>query len=101
MQREELLHGFDLFLIEKWAHEIPSSDPDLFRKQKIRGEFAFNLARLENSTSPASSQHSTLLLLYFLWNGALTIVLNTRDNFNIAGMSEEKERGPKNNRNKA
>lgn len=82
-QREELLHGFDLYLIEKWAQDIPSPDPALYKKQVSKGAFAFNLAQIEQKITegfqpPARNEHSALLLMYFMWNLILTIVLNCK-----------------------
>ena len=73
-ERESLLRGFDLYLIETWAHQTPSTDPEIFKKQKAEGLFAFNLARIQTPPQP-SSESSALLLLYLLWNTGLAIIL--------------------------
>lgn len=80
-QKAELLHGFDLFLITKYAQEVPESDYLAFNKQKDKGEFFFNLAQLKerqqlNYSHGATSEHSALLLLYMIWNLGLAAYLN-------------------------
>lgn len=76
-QQEELRQGWQLYLVQDWAHEQPSSDPILFTKQVEDGEYAFNLARLdrliESPEMPEifffQKQESTILLvIYILWN---------------------------------
>lgn len=79
-QKQELLYGFDLYLIEKWAHEAPSATPTAFKKQVIKGAFAFNLAQVEQRVAtgfqtPVRNEHSALLIIYFMWNFFLAIAL--------------------------
>jgi hypothetical protein len=73
-QREQLLSGWKMYLIEEWAHEVPERDAFLFAEQAERGEFAFNRTRLE-ALSPDDYLHSysgkeplALLAAYFFWN---------------------------------
>lgn len=69
-QREELLHAWHLYLIKYWAHEIPNQDLQLFHLQVEKGEFFFNLKRLElmqNSSAKMVLQNPFILWLIALW----------------------------------
>lgn len=76
-EQEALLRrGWQLYLIHEWAHQEPSQDLKTFSQQAEEGEFAFDLARLEASTSAPSflsrpfqqQKPLPLLALYLLWN---------------------------------
>lgn len=74
-QREQLLRGWQLYLINQWTGATPSTDPAVFGQQAETGEFAFNVMRLQRvaSTSPPShrpylQEPLWLLALYFFWN---------------------------------
>ncbi len=73
-QQQQLMHGWQMYLVQEWAHETPSQDPKLFEQQAEQGEFFFNVARLKIQTENLSSQplHQKkpllLILIYFLWN---------------------------------
>lgn len=79
-QQEQLLHGWKLYLIQQWAHEQPSAD--IFEKQAEKGDFKFNVARLELiATSPIISktwnekESPLLLICYFVWNVLLAWIV--------------------------
>lgn len=77
IQEEKLRKGWNRYLIQEWAHEIPSDDTAVFAKQVDQGNFAFNVARLEKQPSsfdelPFSGMRQKepvfLLVLYLAWN---------------------------------
>lgn len=87
--RERLLRGWHLYLINEWAREIPSADTTLFEQQVDKGLFAFNIARLQwirdgkgdevvlaGFTSPPSIFR---VLSYFLWNLVFAWMINRRE----------------------
>lgn len=73
-QREELLHGWHLYLIDEFIMENPATDPLLFKEQVARGEFAFNLKRASLISQdpirkhPREKESPLLLNLYVFWN---------------------------------
>lgn len=69
-QREQLLHGWLLYLITEWAHEAPSDDAATFQVQAEKGEFLFNIERLEFVPEKWIQPKTSLLLLcvYLAWN---------------------------------
>jgi hypothetical protein len=75
-QREQLVRGWQLYLVEAWAKQTPSTDPKVFQEQMEAGEFAFNVARLEKmaldnhlSTPPLHKKEPlAILALYLIWN---------------------------------
>ncbi len=81
-QQEELTLGWQLYLIDVWSKEVPSSDPLIYAEQVENGEFFFNLARLkhealENTASPGivpRHQPFVVLLLYLAWNICFALV---------------------------
>lgn len=77
-QRELLLRGWNIYLIQKWAHEKPSEDPNIFKTQTETGEFAFNVMRLEKSQLAFPASHPSLFLmsLYVVWNGFFAWFIN-------------------------
>ncbi|MCC5832065.1 MAG: hypothetical protein JJU12_03375 [Chlamydiales bacterium] len=87
--REQLLKGWHLYLVNEWAQEAPSEEPALFEQQVDKGLFAFNIARLQwirdgkgdevvlaGFTSPPSLFR---VISYFLWNLAFAWVINRRE----------------------
>lgn len=79
-QQKQLLEGFDIYLIRKWAKETPSTLPSLFIEQRDKGEFEFNLAILEDKLRKGfereeEQEHFLMLLLYFVWNSFFFMVL--------------------------
>lgn len=74
-QHDQLLKGWQLYLIAEWLQETPASDPEQFAFQVERGQFAFDVARLELSTSDQKVTSSLykkepplLLVGYLIWN---------------------------------
>lgn len=76
-QRQQLLKGWQLFLIREHANEIPSTDALVFEAQVERGEFAFYLSLVEKINplqilDRASIFHQRkpqgILFVYFAWN---------------------------------
>jgi hypothetical protein len=76
-QREQLLRGWHLYLIDKYVHETPSQDKEAYTQQVERGEYGFSLARLEalEKSKPIEEKDFYLgkesninLLFYMLWN---------------------------------
>lgn len=72
-QREQLLEGWNLYLIKEWMHESPDPDSISFQQQAEGGEFLFNIHRL-TVMKPNSLQFFPqktalgLLCLYVGWN---------------------------------
>lgn len=54
-QHTQLSQGWESYLIHEWAHEEPSQDLEVYQQQKVKGDFAFQLARLE-FVKPATTQ---------------------------------------------
>ncbi len=84
-QREQLLHGWQRYLIQEWAHQDPSTDHQVLLTQYREGEFAFNLARLKIAIKQPDSAHSFnqreapfKLFLYMLWNLLVPILVTLR-----------------------
>jgi hypothetical protein len=46
-QQQQLLNGWNLFLVSEWAHEIPSKVLEEFTLQVEKGKFRFTVARLK------------------------------------------------------
>jgi hypothetical protein len=71
-QREELILGWNLYLIQEWVQVVPSQNPAAFQKQVEEGEFLFNVSRLTkdhlNSQSSFEKTPFFLLWLYLGWN---------------------------------
>lgn len=73
-QQPQLLLGWKRYLIHNWTSEKPSSDEAIFEHQVEKGEFAFNVARLNllkdhSSPEPFHEKASLgMLILYFMWN---------------------------------
>lgn len=71
-QREQLLRGWNVYLIQNWAHEDPSDDPVIFQRQAEKGEFMFNVKRLLSTEYvPYDFRQKIsffLLSLYVAWN---------------------------------
>lgn len=74
-QQEQLLKGWQLYLIHEWADAVPSDDPLVFSRQVEKGNFFFDLARVK-ALSPLPHDRITfrrkppllVLMIYFLWN---------------------------------
>ncbi len=83
LQEKQLRNGWELYLIEEWAKETPSSDAFQFTLQKEKGDFAFNLARLSGlEIKPYKSFNNTqesypVLALYLFWNLSFALVVGS------------------------
>lgn len=79
-QREQLLLGWNLYLIKKWTQEPPHADPIIFHQQAEKGEFLFNVMRLLKMKNPIHDvQKKTpffILFLYLVWNLFFTWFVN-------------------------
>jgi hypothetical protein len=78
-QQKQLLKAWETYLIYEWANEKPSEVEDLFLKQKNRGDFSFNLARLKFIHLPLpqgqiKSSYYFLSLALF-WNLSFAILI--------------------------
>lgn len=84
-QRQQLEKAWQIYLIEKWAKESPSTDPIIFQEQAERGEFAFNLGRLKVRKPLTYSVHFRerkqpgVLALFWAWNLFFAVVMQLRD----------------------
>jgi len=92
-QRDQLMRGWNLYLVKEWAKETPSADTQEMTKQVEKGTFAFTLARAEKirdneETTPYSGMRQKeallLLLLYVGWNLYFAWMMNRRQKTSIA-----------------
>lgn len=75
-QQKQLQKGWEIYLVQEWAKEVPALSPEDFEKQVKKGDFAFSVARLDKISRDAMKQHNpfnqkqpiALLFLYFVWN---------------------------------
>lgn len=77
-QREQLLRGWNVYLVKEWAHEEPALEEKTFHQQVENGSFAFHLARLELAMHKPvedledmpvhNPPSSAMLLAYLVWN---------------------------------
>ena len=76
-QREQLLKGWHIYLVEKWAKAKPSEDQQVFDKQVEEGEYQFSLSRLDGleKAKPIQERDFYLgkesifnLFIYVVWN---------------------------------
>lgn len=83
-QKGDLLLGWHLYLIKDWAGEVPDTDPEIFKQQVKKGEFAFNLERairhanIALQDSVGRKESSILLFLYILWNTFFAYFINKK-----------------------
>ncbi len=81
-QQKELLNAWELYLIEDFAYETPSTHSNEFQKQVLKGEFAFNLARIERLPLPFSSKEDLkkqpwfLMIIYLVWNSLFAALIS-------------------------
>jgi len=83
-QQKQLRQGWNLYLITEWAKETPSAD-SLIKEQQIRkGEFLFNVARVDalSLEKPVSffkkRTNHLVLFLYIVWNIFFAWFVNRR-----------------------
>jgi hypothetical protein len=78
-QHAQLSSGWEIYLIQEWAHESPSVDKNLFQIQKEQGDFSFNLARLnyiKPTLKEGQSKHSYYFLgLSLFWNLSFAMIV--------------------------
>lgn len=75
-QQRELRKGWEHYLIEEWAQEVPAAQFQMQQQQIVKGEFAFNLARIKARQNEKilavhkvpQKQSPWILGIYFLWN---------------------------------
>lgn len=73
-QKEQLLKGWQLYLIDVWGNQKPKNDPQEFNLQFEAAEFLFNLNRIKsNPYSPyyqrfREKHEPGTLLLFLSWN---------------------------------
>jgi len=81
-QQDELKRGWKLYLVDQWAKQTPSQNPELFNQQVESGEFAFNVERLKavvadkNLTAYQGNVSTGLLIIYLIWNIFLAWCVN-------------------------
>ncbi len=84
-QETQLRRAWELYLIHEWAKETPSSDSEVFDRQKEQGDFAFHLKRLEylkpqeiRPLTQDNYQESYYILgLYLFWNLSFALVVSS------------------------
>lgn len=80
-QQQQLLSAWQRYLVETWAHEEPSKELSTFSKQVEKGEFSFNVARMERRIEDRSGPNETrtpsplTLLFYLIWNTLFASVI--------------------------
>jgi len=73
-QREQLINGWHLYLIDQWVGEEPSNDQSVLERQVADGLFAFNISRVEaikeDSAFPSylRKKGPFLLMTFLAWN---------------------------------
>lgn len=79
-QQTQLQKGWELYLIENWAKQIPSNESTLFRRQVAQGEFNFNVERLQRMAKEIDKtplrESNLLLALYIFWNLSFALIVN-------------------------
>jgi hypothetical protein len=82
-QHEQLKRGWELYLVDKWAHEDPKQDSGLFAEQVSRGGFNFHLTLLKQiyldwktqSSQKIQKQKAVLTLAFYLfWNFSFAFI---------------------------
>lgn len=77
LQQSELTLGWQRYLIQQWANEIPSENQQEWKRQMEMGEYRFQVARvLAQASQPPQLELYTfkrqqavpVLLLYMIWN---------------------------------
>ena len=75
-QQNELKKGWESYLITEWAHEFPSDVMQVRDNQVVKGEFAFNIARIKARQNEKilavdkvpHRQSLLILFIYLMWN---------------------------------
>ncbi|MEI8365994.1 MAG: hypothetical protein WCF65_06215 [Parachlamydiaceae bacterium] len=86
-QQEQLINGWQRYLVINWGKDVPADDAGSFSKQVENAEFIFTLARLEiRSQEPTPllkkdiQQPIALVAAYFLWNLFFAYTASKKDN---------------------
>lgn len=97
-QQEQLMLGWQRFLVKHWTKQTPSADPAVLAIQAEEGEYAFTLERLRlralQGNAVNSRRHDqqplALLAFYFFWNAffAYTAWKHTRLPYRLTGATE-------------
>lgn len=90
-RKEALKLGWELYLIDKWAGEVPHSDPQIRATQFERGAFAFHVRRLlqgNPSVEVFAMLHNrppsvVMLLAYLGWNLFFAIFVNRKGAYKL------------------
>ena len=91
-QKEQLLKGWHLYLIQEWNKENPSISQEKFDLQVESGLFSFNIERLtlmekqkkmSDSTLFSYKQFPFLLLIYLMWNLFFAAFVNRKKALDI------------------
>lgn len=87
-QQQQLMRGWKNYLVEKWADEVPSKEPEKYAHQVEEGEYAFNVARAEAvmqedrsiglTKSATRKEPIFYLALYLVWNIIFALAVNTQ-----------------------
>jgi hypothetical protein len=85
-QKSQLMQGWKRYLVIEWGKETPVKEPKLFEGQAEKGEFVFNLARLDakkadrggdaiskNRRPPQNPESLSVLAIYLFWNLSLAL----------------------------
>ena len=92
-QHQQLKHGWELYLIQEWAKQIPSANSNVFQDQVEEGEFAFNVARVVAHAKVKEQSHFEnlrskesiiYLLIYFFWNVYFAWVVTKKNIYQTA-----------------
>lgn len=81
-QKAGWTRAWQRYLIEVWADETPSSDPEEWAMQVESGEYALTVARIEKggggviAISPSKQITWPLLWLYLFWNTLFAMLVN-------------------------
>lgn len=75
-QQNELKKGWENYLIIEWAHEFPADVMQVRDSQVVKGEFAFNIARIKARQNEKilavdkvpHRQSLLILFIYLMWN---------------------------------
>lgn len=78
-QQEQLKNAWEKYLIDIWAKENPSVQAEEFARQLEKGDFAFNLSRVEalhrEKRMPVYAKESIVVLaIYVLWNFLFALI---------------------------
>lgn len=78
--KEDWERAWRQYLVKEWGKETPSSNQEIYEKQAIKGEFFFNLARIQAISEDLSvsfwkKKSLWLLVIYVIWNAYFAYAL--------------------------